>query len=272
MNASLDANSSAQPTPEYIDIGGRRLRHVVHRGTGDAVVLVHGFGSSLDTWALNLAALAAGGRTVAALDLPAHGESARQLDSGSLEELSSIVVAYMDAMGIASAHLVGHSMGAAICLLLTDQAGARVKSLTLVGPAGLGQTINRDFIGGFIAATDREQLQSAMRLLFAHEDSLTPQLLEHTLRYKRTEGVSEALAKIAGSRFRGTSSGGQLRDVVGRVPTLIIWGAQDAIMPPPDPAAFAGENVRFHVLPGSGHMVQLEAAAEVNRLIDAFLG
>ena len=272
MNASLDANSSAQPTPEYIDVGGRRLRHVFHRGTGDAVVLVHGFGSSLDTWALNLVALAAGGRTVAALDLPAHGESARQLDSGSLEELSSIVLAYMDTMGIASAHLVGHSMGAAICLLLADQAGARVKSLTLVGPAGLGQTINRDFIGGFIAATDREQLQSAMRLLFAREDSLTPQLLEHTLRYKRTEGVSEALAKIAGSRFRGTSSGGQLRDVVGRVPTLIIWGAQDAIMPPPDPAAFAGDNVRFHVLPGSGHMVQLEAAAEVNRLIDAFLG
>jgi pyruvate dehydrogenase E2 component (dihydrolipoamide acetyltransferase) len=235
-------------------------------------VLVHGFGSSLDSWALNLGALATRNRTVASLDLPAHGESSRQLDSGSLEELTSIVLAYMDAMGIASAHLVGHSMGAAICLLLADQAAPRVKSLTLLGPAGLGQTINRDFITGFIVAEDREQILPLLHLLFSNERFVTPEFLDDTLRYKRLEGVNEALAKIAGSRFRGTSSGGQLRDAVGRVPTLIIWGAQDAIMPPPDPAAFAGTNVQFHVLPGTGHMVQIEAAAEVNRLIDEFLG
>jgi pyruvate dehydrogenase E2 component (dihydrolipoamide acetyltransferase) len=272
MNPSPEARSSTQPPPEYSDIRGHRVRHVIRRGTGDAVVLVHGFGSNLDTWALNWGALATRDRTVAALDLPAHGESSRQLDSGSLEELTSIVLAYMDTMGIASAHMVGHSMGAAICLLLADQAAPRVKSLTLLAPAGLGQTINRDFIMGFIAAGNREQVLPLLHLLFANEGFVTPQLVEDTLRYKRLEAVNEALARIAGSRFRGTSSGGQLRDVVGRVPTLIIWGAQDAIMPPPDPAAFAGDNVQFRVLPGFGHMVQVEAAAEVNRLIDAFLG
>lgn len=272
MNPNPEARSSTQPPPEYSDIRGHRVRHVIRRGTGDAVVLVHGFGSNLDTWALNWGALATRDRTVAALDLPAHGESSRQLDSGSLEELTSIVLAYMDTMGIASAHMVGHSMGAAICLLLADQAAPRVKSLTLLGPAGLGQAINRDFISGFIVAGDREQIVPLLHLLFADEGFVTARLVSDTLRYKRLGGVSEALAKIAGSRFRGTASGGQLRDVVGRVPTLIIWGAQDAIMPAPDAAAFAADNVQFHVLPGSGHMVQVEAATEVNRLIDAFLG
>jgi pimeloyl-ACP methyl ester carboxylesterase len=86
-----------------------------------------------------------------------------------------------------------------------------------------------------------------------------------------SEARVEALTRIASSRYAGTPSGRALRDVVGTVPTLVIWGGADAIIPPPAPGELTREGTTLHVLPGRGHMVQSEAADEVNRLIDDFL-
>ena len=85
MSSRVDPAGDS-PLHEFVVVGGRSLRHRITRGVGDAVVFVHGFGGSLETWQENFAALAAAGRTVAALDLPGHGESSADVGSGSLEE------------------------------------------------------------------------------------------------------------------------------------------------------------------------------------------
>jgi pyruvate dehydrogenase E2 component (dihydrolipoamide acetyltransferase) len=263
--------SSATSQPQFIEVGGRRLRHQL-LGTGsDAVVMVHGFGGSLEIWGANQAALAAAGHTVAALDLPGHGESCLDVGTGSLDDLVAAVRDYLDALGIRRAHFVGHSMGAALCLALTDHDPARVRSLTLVGPAGLGQRINADFIRGLVAARTREEIAPLLGTLFAKADRLSTDLLQRMAAYKQREGVTEALTKIATSRYAGTPSGRQLRDVAGTVPTLMIWGAEDRVIPPPAPGEFARTGVLVRVLPDCGHMVQLEVADEVNRLLVDFL-
>ena len=260
------------PPPGFVAVGGRSLRHRITRGVGDAVVFVHGFGGSLESWQENFTAVATAGRTVAALDLPGHGESSADVGSGSLEELATAVLGYLDAMGLDRVNLVGHSMGAAICLVLADRVPHRVRSLTLIGPAGIGQKINADFIRGFMTASSREQLEPLLGLLFADAAFVTPSFIEQMLRPKQRAGVAEALARIASSRYTGTPSGGSLRDVAGRVPTLVLWGAGDAVIPPPAAAEFAAPGVELRVLPGRGHMVQIEAAAAVNQLIAAFIG
>jgi pyruvate dehydrogenase E2 component (dihydrolipoamide acetyltransferase) len=270
MNPRAEA-ADDPPLHEFVAVDGRSLRHRITRGAGNAVVFVHGFGGSLESWQENYAALAAAGRTVAALDLPGHGESSTDVGSGSLDGLATAVLGYLDAMGLARVHLVGHSMGAAVCLVLADRVPQRVRSLTLISPAGIGQKINADFIRGFMTASSREQLEPLLGLLFADPAFVTPSLIEQMLRPKQRAGVAEALARIAGSRYPGTPSGGSLRDVAGRVPTLVIWGAEDAVIPPPAATEFAAPGVELHVLSGRGHMVQIEAAGEVNRLIGAFL-
>jgi pyruvate dehydrogenase E2 component (dihydrolipoamide acetyltransferase) len=257
--------------PRFIEVGGRRLRHVILGEEGEAVVLVHGFAGSLESWEANQSALAKKGYTVAALDLPGHGESSLDVGPGSLDELAAVVLAYMDAVGIQRAHLVGHSMGAAACLVVADREPARVRSLALVGPAGLGQKINADFIRGLIVANDRDALAPLLRILFADPSHVTDEMLGRLVAHKRRAGATEALAKIASSRYTGTPSGRQLRDVAGIVPTLMVWGAEDRMIPAPAPGEVAREGVHVCVLPGAGHMVQLEAADEVNRLIADFL-
>ncbi len=259
----------ADPGAGFLDVAGRRIRHRVLGRGADAVVLVHGFGGCLENWTANQAALAAGGRTVAAFDLPGHGESAVDVGSGSLDELASVLFGYLDAAGFGRAHLVGHSMGAALCLVAADRDPARVRSLALIGPAGIGQKIDADFIRGYIAAQGHDALGKLLGTLYEDPSRVTAEELERAVAYKRRDGVSEALLKIVSSRYGRTPSGRALHEVAGTVPTLAIWGAADAIIPPP--ADFGRPGVEFHVLPGCGHMVQVEAADEVNRLIEAFL-
>jgi len=257
--------------PQFVDAGGRRLRHLVMGEGGEAIVLVHGFASSLEAWAANQPALAGAGYTVAALDLPGHGESSLDVGSGSLDELAGAVLAYMDAVGIQRAHLVGHSMGAAACLALADRAPERVRTLTLAGPAGLGQKIDADVIRGLVVASERDELAALLQFLFADPASVTDEMLERLATYKRRAGATEALTKIASSRYAGTPSGRQLRDVVGSMPTLVVWGASDRMIPAPAPGELARGGVSLRVLPGAGHMVQVEAADEFNETVVGFL-
>lgn len=259
------------PQPEYIEVLGQRIRHLIVRGDGDAVVLIHGFGGNLENWMLNHAAWAANGRTVAALDLPGHGESAKQVDHGTLTELSSVVLAYMDLVGIEAAHLVGHSLGAAVCLTIANRARPRVKSLTLIAPAGLGQPVSSEYIGGFVTAETRKELKPVLQMLFADENFVSRQLVDDMLKYKRLEGVTEALGKIAQASIRDAEADQTLREVVGRVPSLILWGSRDAVIPALDSVAANTLGATYHCLPDKGHMLQVEAAAELNQLVEAFL-
>jgi pyruvate dehydrogenase E2 component (dihydrolipoamide acetyltransferase) len=259
----------ADPGPRMLDVAGRRIRHRVLGHGADAVVLVHGFGGCLENWASNQAALAAGGRTVAAFDLPGHGESDVDVGSGSLDDLAAVLIGYLDAAGLGRVHLVGHSMGAALCLVAADREPTRVRSLALIGPAGLGQKIDAGFIRGYVAAQGHEALGKLLGMLYADPSRITADDLEQAVEYKRRDGVTGALLKIASSRYGRTPSGRALHEVAGTVPTLAIWGAADAIIPPP--VDFDRPGVELHVLPGCGHMVQVESADEVNRLIDAFL-
>ena len=256
--------------PQFIDAGGHRIRYLVMGEGGEAIVLVHGFAGSLESWEANQPHLAAAGRTVAALDLPGHGESSLAVGSGSLDELAGAVLAYMDAVGIRRAHLVGHSMGAAACLVLADRAPGRVRTLTLAGPAGLGQKINADLIRGLVVASERAELATQLRFLFADPASVTEAMLERLVAYKRRPGVTEALAKIASNRYSGTPSGRQLREVVGIVPTLLVWGVDDRMIPAPAPGEIVRPGVLIRVLPHAGHMVQAEASEAFNELVTEF--
>jgi len=177
----------------------------------------------------------------------------------------------MDAVGIRRAHLVGNSMGAAVCLAMTDHAPERVRSLVLVGPAGIGQKIDSNVIRGLVGGRSREELEPLLGVLYADRSALTDDLVEQLVAYKQRPGVVEALVTIASSRYSGTPSGRQLRDVAGDVPTLMIWGADDRMIPPPAPEAIVREGVSLRVLPRCGHMAHVEAADAVNRLIEEFL-
>ncbi|MNN75625.1 Dihydrolipoyllysine-residue acetyltransferase component of acetoin cleaving system [compost metagenome] len=88
------------------------------------------------------------------------------------------------------------------------------------------------------------------------------------LKFKRLEGVDDALRQLASAIADGDRQRHDLRGVLGQHPALVVWGGKDAIIP----ASHAeGLEAEVLVLPEAGHMVQMEAAEEVNRRMVEFL-
>lgn len=264
-------DADAGPQPEKAQIGGRTVRWLkLGEGSGTPVVLIHGFGGDLNNWLFNHADLASG-RTVWALDLPGHGESGKAVQSGALDELAQSVVAFLDAQEIARAHLVGHSLGGAVAMAVAESAPARVASLALIASAGLGDEIDGAYIEGFTSAANRNALKPHVTKLFADPALVTRQLVEDLVKYKRLEGVQEALRTISSQAFEGGVQRRVFRDRLSTLAprVLVIWGEADQIIPAKHAQGLA-PTVSVEVIAGKGHMVQMEAAAEVNRLLKAF--
>jgi pyruvate dehydrogenase E2 component (dihydrolipoamide acetyltransferase) len=240
------------------------LRYLLQGSGGEPVVLLHGFGGDLNNWLFNAPALS-GERAVYALDLPGHG--------GSVKEPRDLVGAlreFLDSQDLPAAHLVGHSMGGLVAGELAAAAPDRVLSLTLIAPAGLGAEIDRDYIDGFVSATGRKDLKPVLARLFADPSLVNRAMVDDVLKYKRLDGVQATLQALRDQLFPDGRQARRL-DLDGyHGPLLVIWGAEDAIIPSSHAEAAPGR-AEVRVLDGVGHSPHMEAAGEVNRLLEGFL-
>jgi pyruvate dehydrogenase E2 component (dihydrolipoamide acetyltransferase) len=263
--AAVDAEAAS---PRELEAGGLRLRYLA-LGESDRipVLLLHGFGADLNTWMFTQPALAEG-RRVIALDLPGHGGSTKQLDHADVESLATIVDHALKALGIERLHLVGHSMGGGIAIAFASREPERVATLTLIASASLGLEINATFIDGFVRAARRREAVEVLNLL-VHDPALVSRtMVEDVLRYKRLDGVTEALAAFAEEWFPGGRQIVGLGDGVAvlKLPVQIIWGREDRIIPAAHAEALASR-LPVHILEQTGHLPHMEKAGEVNRLI-----
>jgi len=258
------------PEPETVEAGGRSLQYLkVGEGEGDPLILIHGFGGDINIWVFNQEALAAE-HTVYALDLPGHGQSTKDVGDGNLASFTQVLADFLDAMDIEKAHLVGHSMGGAIAGAFAKDHPDRVSSIILIASAGLGPEINDEYIEGFIAANRRREMKKVLEMLFADPDLVKRQLVNDVLKFKRLDGVDEALRTVADKVFPD----GRQTDVPDlsevSVPILAIWGSEDRIVPASHAENLPSE-ARVEVLEDTGHMPQMEAAGKVNRLVGEFI-
>ena len=259
----------AESAYQWIQAGAQRLRYAKQGDGDETVILVHGFGGDLDNWLFNLVELAAK-RTVYALDLPGHGQSDKAVGDGSLHMLTQALQGFMDALAINRAHLVGHSMGGAVIQQSACEHPQRVCSLALIGSAGLGEDINSGYIDGFIDSRGRRDTKAVLQQLFSDSSLVSRQMVDDILKYKRLDGVGDALRRIAAALFTDGRQQTLFRDRLAGLgmPVQVIWGSEDNIIPAVH-AQGLPESVAVTVLDGYGHMVQMEAAGEVNRLLQA---
>ena len=270
FTASQSTGRASGAAPETVEVGGRVVRYLKRGEGGLPAVLIHGFGGDLNNWLFNHEDLAAR-RAVYALDLPGHGGSSKQVDSGALGEFSELLSGFMSVVGVLRAHLVGHSMGGGVAMEYALAHPDRTASLTLIASTGLGPEIDGDYIEGFVTASRRKDIKPHLEKLFGDPSVLGRHLIEDILQYKRLDGVEPALRRIAAQLCQRGRQLTVLRDRLTelRMPTLVIWGAEDRILPVSQ-ARDLPESIQTQILPEAGHMVQMEAAPKVNRLIDSF--
>ena len=236
-------------------------------GAGEPVVLIHGLGGNANVWGAQRSTLAREFRVLCP-DLPGCGRS-KPAGGTSIDTLVDDVVAFLDHLGIVSAHVAGHSLGSVIVQHLAVRYPGRVRRIALVGPiqvpteAGLKSLRDRarQARGGELAAiadatvqagtaaqtrTERPELAAFVRELVMRQDPET---------YART---CEALCALRPAAIEPRTG-----------PALVITGDQDTTATPAIARAIAGQisGSRLSVLPACGHWAPIEQARRVGTLL-----
>lgn len=264
-------------SPRYVQVGDVRIRYV-RKGSGPAVVLVHGFSSLMYTWSEVLPVLARR-HDVVAIDLPGFGGSdiPARFDGGDTAEL---VARVMDGLGLPRASLAGNSLGGALSAVTAARHPERVDRLVLIDAAGYNMApADRPamlrVIGALPAGAlrfwpQRPMIRLGLRQVFYDDSLVTEEKVEEYLAPMARPGAREAArALLTGGEALGLPA--LLRQV--RAPTLVIWCANDAWIPVRDADRFVRDipGARKVVLEGCGHVAQEEKPQEVARLIEEFL-
>ena len=258
----------------YVDLGS---------GEREPVVFVHGLSGQWQNWLENLPR-AAQERRVLALDLPGFGLTAEPRDKITIPWYGRCVEAFCERLGLGEVAMVGNSMGGFIAAEVAVQFPRRVSRLVLVSAAGISSTNQRRrpiLLAGRVAAAIATNTAAHYRALAARP--VTRHLsLALVARYPKLLRADLAYEGF----FKGTSKPGfddglranldydftdRLPEV--KVPTLIIWGEQDSIIPVRDANEFERliSDSRKVVMQETGHIPMAERPEAFNDLLMEFL-
>jgi pimeloyl-ACP methyl ester carboxylesterase len=276
--ALLESRYATAPST-FLDVAGLRL-HVRDTGPKDApaILLLHGFGSSLHTWEPWAQALS-GTHRVVRIDLPGFGLTGPD-PTGEYTDARSVLVlaALLDKLGIARASLIGNSMGGRIAWKFAAEFPQRVTKLVLISPDGFaspGIEYGRKAEVPRLAKAmqyvlPRPLLRMNLAPAYADPSLLTDEIVSRYYDLMLAPGVRAAIiARMEQSVLLDPEP--LLRLI--EAPTLLIWGEKDALIPVKN----ADDYIRLLpkstlvTLPGLGHLPQEEAPARSLVPVQSFL-
>ena len=277
--------SKQLPKDQYVKVGNIRTRYWALGDGKASVILLHGLGGYIENWEDNVAALAQG-RRVYALDLVGFGRSDKPQVRYSIPYLTEFVQEFMVVQDVDRAALIGESMGGAIALRFALQYPHQVEKMVLAASAGLGKEVSiylrvmsLPILGELSARPSRKGTAQLLRQLFDDPDLITDQWIEEHYAMSSLPGAQRCLlsalrsmCNVWGGRsdfYRPTLD--SLEEI--EVPTLVVWGAQDRILPVAHAhqAAKRLPNARAHIFDPCGHVPNIERAEQFNVLVTDFL-
>ncbi len=259
------------------EVEGLPTRYLSAGTTGPPLVLLHGVGDNAFDWRWVMPALANTHR-VYAPDLPGSGSSAKPLDTDydySPAFFTRFVGAFLDALEIDRAVVVGNSLGGLVGLRLALAKPERVTALGLVSSAGLGREVTYALrslalpgYGKLSVAWGKRRPGAAQRALgraalaFARPRDAPRKWIKEQYRLARLPGFLEA--QLATLRAQ-VGLKGQREVLVDRLaqlerPTMVVWGTRDRVIP----YSHAKEAVSrlqegyLELIPECGHLPQVE--------------
>ena len=272
-------------------VAGTRT-NVVEMGAGDPVILLHGFGDSLGTWRYTIPALARTPHVIAA-DLPGFGSSHPSTHRPLLDwyaHWTEELIAKVAPRGRAT--LIGNSLGGAIALDTALRTPLRVSKLVLVDCAGLGtgvplwwrlvtaQFVRIPQLGGpaarMLPASVLERIVGEVysSLVFHRPTNVDAICARDFSAHYSTPAHLRHLSDMGHVVVRELASGRLMDDAQKlHVPTLILWGKQDRLIPVAHGHALQRRlpDSQLYLVDDCGHCPQLERPAELSAAVERFL-
>ncbi len=241
-------------------------------GCGPAVVLIHSFPLCRQMWQSQLEALSAQGMRVVTPDLRGFGESACADEGFSLASLVDDIHVLMSYLGIGRAVMVGISMAGGLLLDLLERYPHRVAATCFLSPAmqpsDAAEQIRRYDLAELVREGHRPTVIDNLceRLLSGPPSESKLHLIGQLRSWmEKPSDITLAAALACRPRRLGYRDEGQLYPV----PTLIMSGARDRVMPAHKSSVPA--NAVRQIINDAGHLINLEAPEAVNKTLIGFL-
>lgn len=267
----------AVPEGKYADIGNDLRVHYHEAGEGPAVVFVHGSGPGATGWSNfkeNYEVIAAAGYRCIVPDLVGFGYSTADDDIAyTWEMLAEGISGLCDALGLDKVHLVGNSMGGAICVQVALDRPELVESMVLMAPGGIEETDVYMGMKGirtmlkimYKSGITETSIRDIFKLQLYLEDSITDEIIQERLQ------VFPLQAKNILGKVRVPNLAERLKEL--ECPVLGLWGDDDNFCPVSGVEILQKElkNVRTLRINKCGHWVMVEYADLFNRSCIDFL-
>jgi pimeloyl-ACP methyl ester carboxylesterase len=234
----------------------------LHRlgGEGPDILFIHGFGADRLGW-LAVAPQLFDEASVWAVEYAGHGTAGNDAGDGAP---ATIAAAIADEIGdrLTRPLVVGHSLGGTLALHLAAAMPEGLAGLVLLAPAALAASIDDSFIAAIPELDDPDEALDVLRRLVCREILITPRMAGAVVAGLSPPGRRAALRQIAGALETSAPP-----PFPPSVPFEVIWGSEDEILAPPDPAL-----PDMQLVDGVGHMPHIEAAGDVIAAIRRGLG
>jgi pimeloyl-ACP methyl ester carboxylesterase len=268
---------------------GHNIRYTV-QGTGEPLILIHGFGASLGHWRKNIPVLAEGGYQVFALDLLGFGASDKPQLDYSLDLWQDLLHDFCQAHLQQPAVFVGNSIGGLLCLMMLADYPHLASGGVLLNSAGglnhrpeelnpilglvmgtFAKLVNSNLIGPFVFNQVRQprRIRNTLKQVYYDPSAITDELVEILYRPSCDRGAQKVFASVLAA-----PPGPKPAELLPRIqqPLLVLWGDQDPWTPIKGADIYqrlseASDQVEFEPISDAGHCPHDERPEQVNTKI-----
>jgi len=270
----------------YLELHGERLAYR-DAGAGEALLLIHGMAGSSATWREVIPELSKKYRVLAP-DLLGHGESTKPRGDYSLGAFAASLRDLLDELGISRVTVVGQSLGGGVAMQFTYQHRDYCQRLVLISSGGLGPDLNWllrilsapgvELVLPVVAPQPVLKLGNKLGSWLTSARIQSPRASEMWSAYcslsdrPTRQAFLRTLRSVVDYRGQAVSALGKIHVSHG-LPTLLIWGEQDRIIPVSHGYAAheALPGSRLEVLAGVGHFPHVESPSTVVDILDDFI-
>lgn len=259
---------------KFLEVGGLHVRYVDSGGSGRPLLLVHGLGGAIESWANNIGELAKKDLRVIALDLPGFGFSDKPKISYTIKFYADFAAKFAKALNAVPLAVAGSSLGGHVACELAIMHPDIVSRLILASPSG---ALPKSFKGTpalwrYVKVLEAKSVEEVKKALYAVDNKPVADAFAKAAYEKfAMPGAKEAfLSALAGSAKATRLSDSRLSKV--RAPTLVLWGKNDTMIPARFVEPFVKmKNSRVVLLENCGHRPHVDRPQVFNRMVADFV-
>jgi pimeloyl-ACP methyl ester carboxylesterase len=258
-------------------LDGLKIRYLESgKGNDRHILFIHGLGSSSDRWLGIPESLSANFHTIA-LDLPGFGESSKPVTMNyTIQNFRENIVDFINKLGIndGKTSIVGHSLGGYIAAEVTIENKSMVERLVLIDSSGMLKKptpLLEEYLQVAMNPT-ADTVRKVFEQMVANPSRIPSKLVDGFIARINSPNAKYAF-KSTLHNSANTQIGLERLELIEDIPTLIIWGTKDKVIPKKHSELFRGAimNSRVEIIQDAGHAPFAEKPDQVREILRNFL-